>query len=31
MLIAGADLIQSFATIDIKDGVKIPLWLPSDV
>ncbi|KAJ3110711.1 hypothetical protein HDU96_006343 [Phlyctochytrium bullatum] len=31
LLIAGGDLIQSFASVEIRDGVKVPVWLPSDL
>ncbi|KAJ3411379.1 Phosphoinositide phosphatase sac1 [Chytridiales sp. JEL 0842] len=31
MLLAGGDLIQSFASYEIRDGVKMPVWLPSDL
>jgi hypothetical protein len=31
MLLAGGDLIQSFASYEIREGVKVPVWLPSDV
>ncbi|KAI9365410.1 hypothetical protein DFJ73DRAFT_807659, partial [Zopfochytrium polystomum] len=31
MLIAGGDLIQSFATINVVDGMKVPLWAPADL
>ncbi|KAJ1564478.1 hypothetical protein HK405_014773, partial [Cladochytrium tenue] len=31
MLLAGGDLIESFAKIDVIDGVKVPLWAPADL
>ncbi|KAI9353754.1 hypothetical protein BDR26DRAFT_849175 [Obelidium mucronatum] len=30
-LVAGGDLIQSFASYEVRNGEKIPVWLPSDV
>jgi hypothetical protein len=31
MLLAGGDLIKSFASYEMVNGDKIPVWLPSDV
>ncbi|KAJ3094545.1 hypothetical protein HDU97_007951 [Phlyctochytrium planicorne] len=31
LLIAGGDLIQSFASVEVREGVKVPVWLPSDL
>ncbi|KAI8607960.1 hypothetical protein BC830DRAFT_1050736, partial [Chytriomyces sp. MP71] len=31
MLIAGGDLIQSFASYEVRDGIKKPVWLESDL
>ncbi|KAJ3406588.1 nicotinate-nucleotide adenylyltransferase [Chytriomyces confervae] len=31
MLVAGGDLIQSFASYEVRNGEKIPVWLPSDL
>ncbi|KAJ3075427.1 hypothetical protein HDU98_008165 [Podochytrium sp. JEL0797] len=30
-LVAGGDLIQSFASYEVRGGEKIPVWLPSDL
>ncbi|KAJ3098439.1 hypothetical protein HK100_005101 [Physocladia obscura] len=30
-LVAGGDLIQSFASYEVRNGEKIPVWLPSDL
>ncbi|KAJ3005188.1 UNVERIFIED_CONTAM: hypothetical protein HDU68_004722, partial [Siphonaria sp. JEL0065] len=29
-LVAGGDLIQSFASYEVRNGEKIPVWLPTD-